>query len=89
MKSSKRAMKKALCVLLSAAITAGLRSATGIIAAAETLSSDSGKVAATASDAEKEDKKDDITVVEEPLDEKGCLLDGNISDDLFIDPDQV
>ena len=82
MKSSKRTMKKALSILLSAAMTAGFLSATGFIAAAETIPAESGKEtefnaesnSATASDAEL-------------LDEEGFLLDGDISDDLFTDPE--
>ena len=80
MKSSKWAIKKALSFLLSAAMTAGLLSATGFIAAAETIPAESRK--ATASDAE---SKSATASDAELLDEDGFLLDGNIPYDLAID----
>ena len=84
MKSSKCAMKKALSVLLSAAMAAGLLSATGIMAAAETIPAENRK--ATASDAE----SGRATASDAELfDEDGFLMDGVIADDLFIDPDQA
>ena len=77
-------MKKALSILLSAAMTAGLLSATGFIAAAETIPVKNRK--ATASDAE----SGRATASDaELLDEDGFLIDGVVSDDLFMDPDQT
>ena len=73
-------MKKALSILLSAAMTVGLLSATGNIAAAGTIPAQNRK--ATASDAE---SKSATTSDAELLDEDGFLLDGNIPYDLAID----
>ena len=73
-------MKKALSILLSAAMTVGLFSATGNIAAAETIPAENRK--ATASDAE---SKSATASDAELLDEDGFLLDGNIPYDLAID----
>ena len=84
MKNSKGTMKKAVSVLLSAAMTVGLLSATGITTAAETIPAENRK--ATSSDAERGRATSSDA---ELLDEDGFLIDGVVSDDLFIDPDQT
>ena len=84
MKNSKWAMKKALSVLLSAAMTAGLLSATGFIAAAETIPVENRKATSSDADSGRATSSD-----AELLDEDGFLIDGVISDDLFTDPVQV
>ena len=99
MTDRKRFMRKGLSWLLSAALTVGLLSVTGLTAGAETVVPDQTvsqekevtEETATVSDAEKtEETGTDSTPAaeEEPLDEEGYLMDGNIADIPDIDPEE-
>ena len=111
----KRFVKKGLSWLLSAALTIGLFSATGLTAGAEILSTEqtvsleetmsetepsspeetasetepsSPEETASASDAGRAEEtgQDSRPAEEEPLDEEGVLLDGEVADIPDIDP---
>ena len=102
----KRFVKKGLSWLLSAALTIGLLSATGLTAGAEILSTEqtvslegavsetdplSPKETASASDAGKKEEtgQDSRPAEEEPLDEEGVLLDGEVADIPDLDPEEA
>ena len=114
----KRFVKKGLSWLLSAALTMGLLSVTGLTAGAEILSAEqtvsleetasetdpsspvetasetdpsSAVETASASDAGKaeENGQDSRPAEEEPLDEEGVLLDGEVADIPDMDPEEA
>ena len=119
MTDRKRIMRKGFSWLLSAALTVGLLSVTGLTAGAETAvpeqtvsqkkeaagedksaqaqalseaEGSSGKETGTASDAEKTEEtgQDSTTAAEEePLDEEGLLLDGEVAGIPDSDPEEA
>ena len=91
MKNRKWVMRRAMSWLLTAAMTVGMLSATGVTVSAETapevaalqetvLQKKNEKLTATASDAKTEDQA-------EKLDEDGYLMDGEISGDMADEDD--
>jgi hypothetical protein len=82
MKNRRLVMRRAMSWLLTAVMTVGMLSATGVTVSAETeAEKKAGQQTATASDAGKEEKetRTEKETQAEPLDEDGYLMDGEIT----------